>query len=67
MGRLFMESSRLLNYLSLDYGAISRLKDLLEDIVLRLFVLGFRISIGLVIIFVAIAMKLDYLLSKVGI
>jgi len=62
-----MESSRLLNYLSLDYGAISRLKDLLEDIVLRLFVLGFRISIGLVIIFVAIAMKLDYLLSKVGI
>ena len=62
-----MESSLLLNYLSLGYGALLQLKALLEEIMFRLFMFGLGISIGLIIVFIAVAIKLDYLLSKVEI
>lgn len=62
-----MENSFLLGCLSTVYSMGSKILNALEDILVRLAVMGFGISLALIALFIMLAVNIDSLLAKIGI
>lgn len=62
-----MENSFLLGYLSAIYSMGSKILSALEDVLVRLAVMGFGISLALIALFIMLAVNIDSLLAKIGI
>ena len=62
-----MENSFLLGYLSTVYSMGSKILSALEDVLVRLAVMGFGISLALIALFILLAVNIDSLLAKIGI
>lgn len=62
-----MENSFLLGCLSTVYSMSSKILNALEDILVRLAVMGFGISLALIALFIMLAVNIDSLLAKMGV